>query len=290
MKEFTIEIGALALNFLDRVAQNMGDSYCDVVSNLCDMTGCDFDFEKCFADNKYCDRLARKCYKIILKNNPKELIYFADYYEEMKDYLRMDLIFYKPKDIYDTSTFYNNACFSAIPDFIKTLEEGEHPIIKAIEIIKSFIQNTGDEKAIAKMNTVEQYLLDVNLDIVYYGAEFASIFYQYLDAATFSKSNSAYTIGHIVCDSDTNVNHKTDKYVCHVEFLNRGGFAIFFGLDNKNKTIRIVEDIEEIVDSGNSRYIKHTLGKEIFSKIINNETTEMLSKECSNVLNSFAKK
>lgn len=269
-----------AIIFLDNVLLSMGDSYCDIVSNLCDMSGLDFDYDIAFKDKNYTDNLAQKCYERILKKNKTWIKEIVAYYEEMKDFLRMNICEYRPRKS-DWQT-----------DFEKELKNDENPVQAAIVVIASFVETLNDKKLFCRINKIKDYLMDVDLNIVYLGNDIGNNLYRYLNTEVFFASNCSYAVGHIICKDDLFFNENSkNQYVCHAELKNslalkkEEGYSIVFGKEHSNIIVRIYKDIVKV----NEFIVEHFIGDMCYEKVLNNETIEELCSLLSEVLNNLAK-
>lgn len=272
-KENIIKEVAKALAFLDKELVDMGDSFEEIVENLCYAAKLKFDSDKAYDDEKYADKLCIKAYEILLANN--------SHYSNLKTNINY---YYEYSD-----TFCDNiTCLS---------ESHSMQIIRNIGLVAKYaelLNKNGkcDDETFEKIKELRGIVCSIDLQTSIFGNRVGNTFFRYLDEKYFgTRTNDAFTVGNVLTKDDEN--RKLGAYVINARMNILGmpndcGFTV--GLTKTNNGIQAT--FYHYTKDNNNHEMKYT-GFTNNSVVFNNTNMEQsnieaVSKQIAFRLNKLA--
>ena len=255
--EFIEEV-AKALAYMDIECMDMGDSHLEQAEFLCEQAGIEFDDECSIENEYYYEEKSVEAYKKMLKDGSINSM-IESIVEENYDnlyYIRQVMVY---SEIHSTDIM-------------------EHPTVKAISSINEYIQNIKDESVCSvehckKMTEVMENLSAMDIELCYIGNRLGNKFFRYLNPDSYFISNTAFTVGRVLNEEDTE--YKLGEYTSHASVLshlknkdNSRGYTIAFTRKEEGIVSHIDTGCELTVDKADLEQF----AKDLANKI--NELTE----------------
>lgn len=215
---------AKAFTYIDIERLDMGDSHKEIVEFLCEKAEVDFDSECSEEDEHYYEKKSVEAYEKMIKDGRIQEIIgsIVDEIYDNFDYLRIVMVYHENK-------------FADIM---------EHPTVKAICMIDDYIQSIHNEAVCSqehcsKIRELKEKLLSTDIELCYIGHVVGQSYFRYLNPEYYFISNTAFTVGHILSEDETE--RELGEYTIHAEVLstlrkNGGdqGYTIAFNRENGN--------------------------------------------------------
>lgn len=203
--EHSVKKVAEALAYLDIEILDMGDSYTEIVEELCSIAGVKFIPKD---EMGYLKKQAVKAYCILLERLDSVCIEYIDYL------------------YYNQYVLMHRLVFSGEPCPIT-----EHPTMKALSNYFNFLKEvlSCDEPQCRKMQKLIDNFKAIDLELCYTGHFLGYRFFRYLNPEYFFISNDAFTVGSILSPEDDE--HMLGQYTIHACFDHIGkykGYTIAF--------------------------------------------------------------
>ncbi len=201
--EHCVKKVAEALAYLDIEILDMGDSYAEIVENLCMAANITFIPKE---EIKYLKKQAVEAYCILLRNMDDICVNYINYLYENRYILMYRLVYTGGYTIAD------------------------HPTMVALNTFHDFIDvSSCDEIHCQKLQELIGIFKMIDLELCYTGHFLGYRFFRYLNPEYFFISNDAFTVGSILSSEDDE--HMLGQYTIHACFNHIGkdkGYTIAF--------------------------------------------------------------
>lgn len=213
--EHCIKKVAEALAYLDIEILDMGDSYAEIVENLCTAANITFIPKE---EIIYLKKQAVEAYCILLRNMDDICVNYIDFLYENQYILMHRLVYTGGYTIAD------------------------HPTMVALNTFHDFTVSSCDEIHGQKLQELIGIFKVIDLELCYTGHFLGYRFFRYLNPEYFFISNDAFTVGSILSSEDDE--HMLGQYTMHACFNHIGkdmGYTIAFNRVGGKLVARLYE-------------------------------------------------
>lgn len=189
---------AEALTYIDNELRDMGDSYEEIVENLCYSAGVHFDIDNSAEYSDYLKAKSIEAYTKILAECPEK--YVKDYITYIHEYHLDHLI---RRMVYTKGEF---------------ADVNEHPTAKAIFAFADYVQSINNDTVCdaehhTMMEQIREKVKSLDLELCYVGNTLGYSWFRYFNPNYFFRSNDCFTVGHVLAEDE--IEYKLGLYTIH---------------------------------------------------------------------------